>query len=126
MNCYFLPCCIFNSVFIKNNPLILMPLKIINSLRLIVVTKIDNDCKQPQTSTKEHKQSQTTSKQSKATSKRPQTTTNYQQTTTNNEQTITNYQQTTTNDQIDLFQIPNIYFFCNLETRQSLTDVNKH
>ena len=78
-------------------------------------------------------QPQTTSKQPQTTSKLPQTstihqqtTTNQQRTTTNYQQTTTNYQQTTTNDQINFFRIPIIYFFCKLETRQSLTDMNKH
>ena len=65
-----------------------------------------------QTTTNDQKWPQTTSK-------RPQTTTNHQLKTTN-------HQQTTTNDQINLFRIPIIYFFRKLETRRSLTDVNKH
>ena len=54
--------------------------------------------------------------------KPPQTTT----TTTNYQQTSTNHQRRTTTDQIDLFRIPIIQFFCTMEMGRSLTDVNKH
>ena len=45
---------------------------------------------------------------------------------TRNHQENDHKPQTTTNDQIDLSRIQIISFFCKLEMRQSLTDVNKH
>ena len=57
----------------------------------IVVTKTDNDNKRPQTTTNEHKQSQSTNK-------RPQTTTNYQQMITNDRKPLANDHKLPAND----------------------------
>ena len=86
-----------------------------------VIKSVSQSLKQVTTKNK-HKPPQTTT----TTTNYQQTSTNHQRRTTNHQQRTANHQQTTTNDQIDLFRIPIIQFFCTMEMGRSLTDVNKH
>ena len=76
----------------------------------LVVTKTSSDQKPP---TNDHKPPKTISKQLQ---------------TTTSDQTTANHQQTTTikKKNFFFFRIPIILFFCKLETKWGLADLNKH